>query len=184
MRLAVLSTDFRTRRDTAKEIARENVLPLIAVQEGILQKLKDPKIGKNSEVLLAEMLDRQIKKQVFYNDGFVSSGSTLDYVALYKAVLDRKDNGKANVLNLIKARMHAWRHLDKIVYIPAINKEDEFLTRYDCYLQAELELIKTNTSIQIVVAKDGWQPSFLALEGTGVNGAAIASGTKENLGTV
>lgn len=183
MRIAVVSADLKKRKAVAEEISQEYRLPIIAEQDDVFRK-KNPEKIEAPEMILKTILERQIKKQILCRDGFVSSGSTLDYVALYKTFIDLKDKEKVNIPDLIKARMHAWRHLDKIIYLPLTQNRNKFYIRYDSYLKAELELIRENGGVQIIALEDRSQLPLLFPKGVGVNGAAAIRGKERDLETV
>lgn len=141
MHIAVLGADFIKRKEYAESLARKHGVPLIT---GFFDDLSDLNTISKDLTLskLKEALDGQIKKQIFYRNGYVTNGCSLDYIVFYKMYIDISQE-KVSIPEIIRARLHAWRQINKIIYLP-LGKNNKMLAKYDSYLIRELNLLREN----------------------------------------
>ncbi|NHM28027.1 ATP-binding protein [Desulfofundulus sp. TPOSR] len=67
-----------------------------------------------------EVLEAQIRAQSEYPGGFVSDRSTLDCIAYFRLYQGDRVNGPEKSRYYYRARFHAWRKLDLLVYVPPV----------------------------------------------------------------
>lgn len=148
--MAVVGADFTERRKTAKKLADKHGLPLIG---GCFDNIDFNSKEKGDGVLqLQKALDMQIRKQILYRKGFVSNGCSLDYIVLYKICMNYAEQ-KIDIPEMLRARLHAWRQLEKIVYVP-LNKHDPLLEKYDAYLASEIALLQKSRNVPVEMVQN------------------------------
>jgi hypothetical protein len=144
LRVAIIGANFDERHMLAKQLSERHNLPLIAEQKDMFKRV----LEGNGE-FAKDMLNAQIRKQLLFRNGFVSDGCTLDYVVMTKIALELADKNTASVPDLLRARLHTVRQLDKVIYVPlSIHEEVELIRKYDAYLKAELNLISKRLQVQ------------------------------------
>lgn len=151
MQIAVLGADFKERKIYAESLAKKYGLPLIT---GCFDVFQDLDVMPKEQVWdkLRESLNNQIKKQIFHRKvGYVTDGCTLDYIALYKIYMDIFQEGKMNIPEIIRARLHTWHQISRIIYLPRENEKNEMFSRYDSYLIKEFQLIKNSNNVSIKI---------------------------------
>lgn len=158
MKIAVVGAHGTGKTTLAKAISEQQGLPLITEQARIVAKemninncqslLVNPELARAFQW---KVLERQIKAQLEHNE-FVSDRSTLDCIAYWKLYLGDKD--KETNQYIFKARLHAWKQLNLIIYVPPVMpaRDDGFRLvnkqrEVDLYIQEELSLIRKKASI-------------------------------------
>jgi hypothetical protein len=145
LRIAVVGANFDERHMLAKQLSERYKLPLIAEQKDMFRRVLESKNGEFAK----DMLNAQIRKQLFFTEGFVSNGCTLDYVVMTKIALELADKNTASVPELLRARLHTVRQVDKVIYVPlSIYEKVELIRKYDAYLKAELNLISERVKVE------------------------------------
>jgi hypothetical protein len=145
LRIAVVGANFDERHMLAKQLSERYKLPLIAEQKDMFRRVLESKNGEFAK----DMLNAQIRKQLFFREGFVSNGCTLDYVVMTKIALELADKNTASVPELLRARLHTVRQVDKVIYVPlSIYEKVELIRKYDAYLKAELNLISERVKVE------------------------------------
>jgi len=110
-----------------------------------------------------KILEYQIRAQLKHNE-FVSDRSTLDCIAYWKLYLGDKD--KETDQYIFKARLHTWKQLDLIIYIPLVMQaqNDGFRLvdkqrEVNTYIQEELNLIRKK--VPVITADKNFIPEQL-----------------------
>lgn len=158
MRIAIVGAHGVGKTKWAKNLSEKTGLPLIVEQARLVAKefgltncdhlLANPDLARAFQW---QVLNRQIQMQLKHHDRFISDRGTLDFIAYWKLYLNEKgpDYSGETKKYIHKARLHAWKRLDIIFYIPPSNpvipdgfrltgKYDEV----DKYICEELELLK------------------------------------------
>lgn len=147
MKIAVVGAQLRKRNEIATELAKKYDLPIITEQ--IKEKELHEIIKKGKITAIKPVMDSQIKNQILLKDGFISDGCTLDYIVIAKIVLKMSDRNISEIPELLKARLHTIRQIEKIVYIPLQKNDSDMLLKYDTYLKKELDLVSNKIPVSI-----------------------------------
>jgi len=167
LKIAVVGAHGTGKTVLAKTISKQQGLPLITEQARIVAKeininncqelLANPELARAFQW---KVLERQIKAQLKHNE-FVSDRSTLDCIAYWKLYLG--DKGKETSQYIFKARLHAWKQLELIIYVPPVMpaKNDGFRLvdkqrEVDAYIQEELNLIQKK--VPVISADENYTP--------------------------
>ena len=59
------------------------------------------------------------------------------------------DRNISEIPELLKARLHTIRQIEKIVYIPLQKNDSDMLLKYDTYLKKELDLVSNKIPVSI-----------------------------------
>lgn len=171
MRIALTGAHGAGKTLTAIQLAQAIDLPMIMEQARVVasemgiesceQLLKDRSLACAFQ---KKVLDSQIKEQLTYRQGFVSDRCTLDCIAYWR--LYGLANPKQPDIYTRRARIHSWKGLDLIIYVPPIDidsGEDMFRLKsghkeIDEFIREEIELIKHRV------------PVFFAESNTGIEG--------------
>lgn len=173
MRIAITGTHGTGKTTLAQTLSARTGLPLIAEQARLVAAemgltdcgplLRSPELAKAFQW---KILEYQIAEQIMHPKGFVADRSTLDSIAYWQLYLGDNFKGESNRY-FFKARLHAWRNLDLLVYIPptVLVGEDGFRLKdrhveVDLFIRREVKLLQKGGWVQVVVLKsetlDGW----------------------------
>ncbi len=171
MKIAITGTHGTGKTTLARALAAKTGLPLIVEQARVVaaemgltncnQLLNSPERAKAFQ---ERVLERQIAEQIKHPEGFIADRSTLDAIAYWKLYLGNTKSqvspGTKTDRYIYKARLHAWKGLDLLVYIPPVilGGEDEFRLKghhieVDLFIQQEVKLLRESGRVQVVVLK-------------------------------
>lgn len=122
MRIAITGAHGTGKTTLAQALSEKLGLPLIAERARLVAEemgvktcedlLRNPRLARQFQ---ERVLEEQIKAQLAHPQGFVSDRCTLDCIAYWNLYLgDGSDAGRY----FFKARLHAFRGLDAVVYVP------------------------------------------------------------------
>ncbi|MEW6771820.1 MAG: ATP-binding protein [Bacillota bacterium] len=153
MRIAITGAHGTGKTTLARALSKELGLPLISEQARLVAKemeinscedlLRNPELAREFQ---ERVLEEQIRAQLAHPQGFVSDRCTLDCIAYWNLYLgDGSDAGRY----FFKARLHAFRRLDLIVYVPPLVlsggdgfRLDRFHAEVDACIQREVGLLQ------------------------------------------
>lgn len=152
MRIAITGAHGTGKTTLAQALSEKLGLPLIAEQARLVAKrmgvknceelLRNPKLAREFQ---ERVLEEQIRAQLAHPEGFVSDRCTLDCIAYWRLYLGDR-NGRRY---FYKARLHAFRRLDLIVYVPLLVlsggdgfRLDGFHAEVDACIQREVGLLQ------------------------------------------
>ncbi|RJX17219.1 MAG: hypothetical protein C4575_13685 [Desulforudis sp.] len=169
LRIAITGTHGNGKTTLARALSAKTGLPLIAEQARIVatemgltdcsRLLRDPELARTFQ---ERVLEGQIAAQVKHPEGFIADRSTLDAIAYWKLYLNGSQENIHRETNryIFKARLHAWKGLDLLVYVPPLNPPggDGFrLTTHhieaDALIRRELRLLRESGRMPVVVLR-------------------------------
>lgn len=168
LRIAITGTHGTGKTTLAQTLSIRTGLPLIAEQARLVaaemglmkcnQLLRNPRLAKTFQW---EILERQIAEQMKYPSGFIADRSALDSIAYWQLYLGNNQDFKNEASRYIfKARLHAWKNLDLLVYVPPVvlAGEDGFRLKdrhieVDLFIRREVKLLQESGRVQVIVLK-------------------------------
>jgi len=124
LRIAITGAHGAGKTTLARALSEKLGLPLISEQARLAagemgittceELLRNPELAREFQ---ERVLDRQIRAQLAHPEGFISDRCTLDCIAYWKLYLG---DGFGFGRYCFKARLHAWRKLDALVYVPPL----------------------------------------------------------------
>ncbi|RPF49621.1 AAA domain-containing protein [Thermodesulfitimonas autotrophica] len=123
MRIAITGAHGTGKTTLARALSEELGLPLITERARLVARQMEVKtceeLFRNPDLareFQERVLEEQIRAQLAHPQGFVSDRCTLDCIAYWNLYLG--DEGAERYF--FKARLHAYRRLDLIVYVPPL----------------------------------------------------------------
>lgn len=123
MRIAITGAHGTGKTTLARALSKELGLPLISEQARLVaaemavrtceELFQDPNLAREFQ---ERVLEEQINAQLAHPEGFVSDRCTLDCIAYWNLYLGGEGAGRY----FFKARLHAYRRLNLIVYVPPV----------------------------------------------------------------
>jgi nicotinamide riboside kinase len=124
LRIAITGAHGTGKTTLARALSEKLGLPLIAEQARLVAAemgvkncedlLRNPRLAREFQ---ERVLEEQIRAQLAHPGGFVSDRCTLDCIAYWNLYLgDGSDAGRY----FFRARLHAFRRLDLVVYVPLL----------------------------------------------------------------
>ncbi|SHJ77998.1 ATP/GTP-binding protein [Desulfofundulus thermosubterraneus] len=153
-RIAITGAHGAGKTTLAKALSETLDLPLITERARVVAR--NMGIGHCRELVqnraLAwrfqeEVLEAQIRAQSEHPGGFVSDRSTLDCIAYFRLYLGDRFRGAEASRYYYRARFHAWRKLDLLVYVPPVSRVEPdgfrlegFAGQVDSLIRAEVDM--------------------------------------------
>ncbi|MEW6226510.1 MAG: ATP-binding protein [Bacillota bacterium] len=168
MRIAITGAHGTGKTTLARALSEKLGLPLISEQARLVagemeiktceELLRNPKLAREFQ---ERVLEKQINAQLAHPQGFISDRCTLDCIAYWNLYLGDGDAGRY----FFKARLHAFRKLDLVVYVPPLVlpssdgfRLEEFHAEVDACIRRELSLLQRRAGDRV-----------LSLEGVGLD---------------
>lgn len=164
MRIAITGAHGTGKTTLARALSEKLGLPLIAEQARLVAEemgvktceelLQNSKLARQFQ---ERVLEEQIRAQLARPEGFVSDRCTLDCIAYWNLYLgDGSDAGRY----FFRARLHAFRRLDLIVYVPPLVlsggdgfRLDTHHAEVDACIQREVGLLQECTGEKVLSLK-------------------------------
>jgi nicotinamide riboside kinase len=169
LRIAITGTHGVGKTTLAQALSEKLGLPLISEQARLVAEemgiktceelLRNPKLAREFQ---ERVLEEQIKAQLAHPQGFVSDRCTLDCIAYWNLYLgDGFDAGRY----FYKARLHAFRGLDAVVYVPpdVLSNSDGFRlsgnhAEVDACIRREVGLLRECSGERVLYLLEGVGP--------------------------
>lgn len=168
MRIAITGTHGTGKTTLAQALVDKTGLPLISEQARIVAQemefkecapfLHNPAHARKFQW---GVLERQIAQQTKHKNGFIADRSTLDSIAYWLLYMgdDPKYKNETNRY-IFKARLHAWKNLDLLVYLPpmvmtdadSFRLKDNHIT-VDLAIRREVKLLQESGRVPVLMIK-------------------------------